>query len=55
MTPIIVARITEAHGIRVSGRAARSVCCQEIDRRNRDDPISTSARATQPGLAVIKA
>ena len=54
ITPIIVARTTEGQAICVSGRAARSVCCQEIERHSRDRAISSSDSATHPGLAVSR-
>ena len=55
ITPIIVARVTASQGIGVSGSAARSVSCQEIERSTSEHAISTNASATQPGLAVIRA
>ena len=55
ITPIIVARTTGAHRIGVSGRAARSVSCQEIERSSSDSAISASASAIHPGVAVIRA
>ena len=55
ITPIIVARTTGAQPIGVSGSAARSVSCQEAERSSSDSAISTSASATQPGVAVIRA
>ena len=55
ITPIIVARTTAAQPIGVSGSAARSVSCQETERSSSEDAISTSASATQPGVAVIRA
>ena len=55
ITPIIAARITAGHGICVSGRAARSVSCQDAARNTSDSAISASASTIQPGLAVTRA
>ncbi len=55
ITPIIVARATGAHGIAMSGSAARSTACQEIERITSELAISASASAIQPGEAVISA
>ena len=49
ITPIIVARITGAHGICVSGNAARNIACQATERDSRESAISASASTIQPG------
>ena len=54
-TPIIVARTTALHGIGVSGSAARSVWCQEIERISIASDISASDSTIQPGEAVTSA
>ena len=55
ITPIIVARTTGGQRITLSGRAARSTCCQETERSPSERAISSSESAIQPGLAVIRA
>ena len=55
ITPIIVARTTGGQRIGVSGSAARSTSCQEIERSSSESAISASASTIQPGVAVIRA